>query len=165
MPPCSGPRLVSPRSARLYPTATWTLQARNIGPDLAQSVVVTDTLPSRVSYTSAPGCTYASATRIVRCELASLAAGSTATFTITTSVGKGSGWVTNTAQVTSSTADPSTTNNSATARVLDAAGIQTLVADEAGCCGAIRLHLDDLEGTLHLEAPVPTPTLADILGP
>ena len=36
--------------------------------------------------------------------------------------------------------------NSATARVLDAAGIQTLVADEAGCCGAIRLHLDDAEG-------------------
>jgi len=36
--------------------------------------------------------------------------------------------------------------NSATARVLDAAGIQTLVADEAGCCGAIRLHLDDIEG-------------------
>ena len=28
--------------------------------------------------------------------------------------------------------------NSATARVLDAAGIQTLVADGAGCCGAIR---------------------------
>ena len=28
--------------------------------------------------------------------------------------------------------------NSATARVLDAAGIQTLVADDAGCCGAIR---------------------------
>ena len=36
--------------------------------------------------------------------------------------------------------------NSATARVLDAAGIQTLVADEAGCCGAIRLHLGDREG-------------------
>ncbi len=33
--------------------------------------------------------------------------------------------------------------NSATARVLDAAGIQTLVADEAGCCGAIRTHLND----------------------
>ena len=38
--------------------------------------------------------------------------------------------------------------NSATARVLDAAGIQTLVADEAGCCGAIRLHLDDRAGAL-----------------
>jgi glycolate oxidase iron-sulfur subunit len=36
--------------------------------------------------------------------------------------------------------------NSATARVLDAAGIQTIVADEAGCCGAIRTHLDDIEG-------------------
>jgi glycolate oxidase iron-sulfur subunit len=36
--------------------------------------------------------------------------------------------------------------NSATARVLDAAGIQALVADGAGCCGAIRTHLDDVEG-------------------
>ena len=36
--------------------------------------------------------------------------------------------------------------NSATARVLDAAGIQTVVADEAGCCGAIRTHLNDIEG-------------------
>jgi uncharacterized membrane protein YoaK (UPF0700 family) len=38
--------------------------------------------------------------------------------------------------------------NSATARVLDAAGIQTLVADEAGCCGAIRTHLNDQDGGL-----------------
>jgi glycolate oxidase iron-sulfur subunit len=38
--------------------------------------------------------------------------------------------------------------NSATARVLDAAGIQTLVADQAGCCGAIRLHLGDHDGAL-----------------
>jgi len=36
--------------------------------------------------------------------------------------------------------------NSATARVLDAAGIQTLVAAEAGCCGALRTHLADAEG-------------------
>ena len=38
--------------------------------------------------------------------------------------------------------------NSATARVLDAAGIQTLVADGAGCCGALRTHLGDVEGGL-----------------
>ncbi len=38
--------------------------------------------------------------------------------------------------------------NSATARVLDAAGIQTLVADDAGCCGAIRTHLNDHDGGL-----------------
>jgi glycolate oxidase iron-sulfur subunit len=33
--------------------------------------------------------------------------------------------------------------NSATARVLDEIGIQSLVADEAGCCGALRTHLND----------------------
>jgi len=38
--------------------------------------------------------------------------------------------------------------NSATARVLDAAGIQTLVAGDAGCCGALRTHLADREGGL-----------------
>ena len=31
--------------------------------------------------------------------------------------------------------------NMATARVLDALGVETMVAPEAGCCGAIRLHL------------------------
>jgi glycolate oxidase iron-sulfur subunit len=36
--------------------------------------------------------------------------------------------------------------NSATARVLDAAGIQTVVAPEAGCCGAVKFHLNDQEG-------------------
>ena len=38
--------------------------------------------------------------------------------------------------------------NSATARVLDACGIQTVVADGAGCCGAIRSHLNDHAGGL-----------------
>ena len=36
--------------------------------------------------------------------------------------------------------------NTATARVLDAAGIQTLVAGEAGCCGAVKFHLNDQDG-------------------
>ena len=36
--------------------------------------------------------------------------------------------------------------NGATARVLDAAGIQTIVAPKAGCCGALKFHLDDQEG-------------------
>ncbi len=36
--------------------------------------------------------------------------------------------------------------NTATARVLDAAEIQTVVASSAGCCGAIRSHLGDLPG-------------------
>ena len=36
--------------------------------------------------------------------------------------------------------------NTATARVLDAAGIEALVAPQAGCCGAVKFHLNDQEG-------------------
>jgi glycolate oxidase iron-sulfur subunit len=36
--------------------------------------------------------------------------------------------------------------NSATVRVLDAAGIQTVVAAKAGCCGAVKFHLNDQDG-------------------
>ena len=38
--------------------------------------------------------------------------------------------------------------NSATARVLDAAGIETVVAPKAGCCGAVKFHLNDQDGGL-----------------
>ena len=36
--------------------------------------------------------------------------------------------------------------NSATARVLDAAGIEVVLAAKAGCCGAVKFHLNDHEG-------------------
>ena len=36
--------------------------------------------------------------------------------------------------------------NRATARVLDAAGIQTVIAPKAGCCGAVKFHLNDQDG-------------------
>jgi len=36
--------------------------------------------------------------------------------------------------------------NFATARVLDACGIQTVIAPEAGCCGAVKFHLNDQDG-------------------
>lgn len=36
--------------------------------------------------------------------------------------------------------------NAATARVLDAAGIQTVVPPSAGCCGAVKFHLNDQDG-------------------
>jgi glycolate oxidase iron-sulfur subunit len=38
--------------------------------------------------------------------------------------------------------------NSATARVLDAAGVEVLLAPEAGCCGAVKFHLNDQAGGL-----------------
>ena len=36
--------------------------------------------------------------------------------------------------------------NAATARVLDAVGIETVVAAQAGCCGAVKFHLNDQDG-------------------
>ena len=36
--------------------------------------------------------------------------------------------------------------NTSTARVLDAVGIQTVVAPKAGCCGAVKFHLNDQDG-------------------
>jgi glycolate oxidase iron-sulfur subunit len=36
--------------------------------------------------------------------------------------------------------------NSATARVLDAAGIEVVLAGKAGCCGAVKFHLNDHDG-------------------
>jgi glycolate oxidase iron-sulfur subunit len=36
--------------------------------------------------------------------------------------------------------------DTSTARVLDAAGIQSLVAPKSGCCGAVKFHLNDQDG-------------------
>ena len=36
--------------------------------------------------------------------------------------------------------------NNATTRVLDAAGIQAVFAKKAGCCGAVKFHLNDQDG-------------------
>jgi glycolate oxidase iron-sulfur subunit len=38
--------------------------------------------------------------------------------------------------------------NAATARVLDAFGVQLITAPKAGCCGAVRYHLNDQQGGL-----------------
>ena len=38
--------------------------------------------------------------------------------------------------------------NAATARVLDALGIQLIEAPRAGCCGAVRFHMNDQDGGL-----------------
>ena len=45
--------------------------------------------------------------------------------------------------------------NFATARVLDACGIQTVIAPEAGCCGAVKFHLNDQDGgSAHMRANI-----------
>jgi len=45
--------------------------------------------------------------------------------------------------------------NTATARVLDAVGVQTVVAPAAGCCGAVKFHLNDHDGgKAHMRANI-----------
>jgi uncharacterized repeat protein (TIGR01451 family) len=94
---------------------TFTLKARNAGPDPATDVKVSDPLPAGVSYTSGDsGCTFAGGT--VTCTAASLAAGASQTFTIVTRLDNSlTVGVVNTATVTSATVDPDPNNNSATA--------------------------------------------------
>jgi PKD repeat protein len=96
---------------------TWTLQVANAGPDTAANVVVTDTLPSRLSLQTTPAaCVFNTKSRLLTCPLGDLSPGSTRTITLSTAVAKGNGPITNTAQVKSATADPNTANNSSTAR-------------------------------------------------
>ena len=100
-------------------TPSWTLTVTNGGPLDASEVVVTDVLPTRLSIGTVPtGCTYDLATRTLRCSASSLANGTSVSFTFTTTItGKGNGWITNTAQVSSSTPDGNAGNNSASAKV------------------------------------------------
>ena len=99
-------------------TATYTITVDNHGPSAAQHVVVTDTLPSLLSYdASAPpaGWTCSAAGQTVTCtqQAASLASSDSVSFTIQVLVDQQfQGTVSNTAQVGSDTADPDTGNNS-----------------------------------------------------
>jgi uncharacterized repeat protein (TIGR01451 family) len=95
-------------------TAVYTLVATNNGPGAAQNVVVTDVLPAGVTLVSAPGCT---GTTTLTCPAGTLAASATATFTITVTVPSAPATLTNTAQVSSTTPDPNTANNTSTLQV------------------------------------------------
>src|SRR5439155_268277 len=80
------------------------------GPDEAANVIVTDPLPGSVSFVSAgPGCTGTLGT--VTCTLGTLGNGANKQRTITVTPNS-VGTITNTASVSSDTADPDAGNNS-----------------------------------------------------
>jgi len=102
--------------------ATFTLAPRNVGPDDASTVSVTDTLPVGFTTIAASGtnwiCNVVQATRVVTCTRASMPVGATNDITITTTapdnsvVPPGGMSTSNTASITATTTDPDATNNS-----------------------------------------------------
>ncbi len=91
---------------------TYTLNVSNAGPDAAEAVTAADTLPATVSYAgSNDGCSLSGG--VVTCGFGAVGVGpanaEAASFTVTANQ---SGTVSNTATVSSSTADPNSGNNS-----------------------------------------------------
>ena len=93
---------------------TYTISVGNNGPDRADNVTVTDTLPAGVSFVSAtPGSpTCSEAGGIVTCSLGTVAIGSSKDVIIVVDVNRDtSGTITNLATVSSSATDPNPDNN------------------------------------------------------
>jgi uncharacterized repeat protein (TIGR01451 family) len=99
-------------------TLTYTLTVANNGPASAANVVVTDPLPSAVTYQSSSAtqgtCSQAGGT--VTCNIGTMSNGQIVTITIsvTATVFSSSSYAVNTATVSSTTSDPDSSNNSST---------------------------------------------------
>jgi uncharacterized repeat protein (TIGR01451 family) len=101
---------------------TFTVRTSNSGPPAADRVTVIDTLPAKMSFSSASStlggaCTYAAATRQVTCPIGTLAGGTSVTTTIVATNGNAKGQVRNEARVTTTTLESNTVNNSSTISV------------------------------------------------
>ena len=92
---------------------TYTIAVSNAGPSDAANVVVTDTLPSGVTFVSTSGCAE-DASGVPTCSLGTITAGDSKQYTVTVTVDANtSGSITNNVSVSSDTNDSDTDNNSA----------------------------------------------------
>ena len=94
---------------------TYTVTVRNLGPAVASNVVIRDPLPAGLVFVSAAGAglTCTGGANVICNASASLAAGQQISALITVDAGSDTASITNTATVTSSTTDPTVSNNSA----------------------------------------------------
>jgi uncharacterized repeat protein (TIGR01451 family) len=98
--------------------ADYLLTASNAGPSDATNVVVTDTLPTGLTYSSftGEGWTCSASGQVVTCSRAGLTANVSTGITLNVIVSdQASGMITNAATVSSDTSDPSLSNNAASA--------------------------------------------------
>ena len=106
-----------PASVVAGTAVAYQLVVTDLGPSDAANVSVTDTLPAGVTFVSATGTGWACSNAgnvTVTCTRASVAAGATApAITVTVTAPAQAAVLTNTAAVTSTTADPDVTNNTA----------------------------------------------------
>ncbi len=122
----------SPHSVMVGQKLTYTVVVTNNGPELATWVMLTDTLPSTVSFVSSSASQGScSGSRVITCSLGTLANGGTATVTIVvtpTAVGA----ISNTATASADTPDPNPDNNAATVATTVVAHQFTLTVTKAG---------------------------------
>lgn len=101
---------------------TFNITVSNTGPQDAANVVVTDMLQPQVTFVSStPSQGSCSGTTIVTCNLGTILGGSNATVILTVQI-TGSGPISNTATVMSTTADSIIANNTSTANLAAASG-------------------------------------------
>src|SRR5580692_381247 len=125
----------APTPVFLSSTLTYTIQVQNLGQASAATVQVADTIPATTTFVSAnaPAGWSCSGTATITCSLTgTMALGASATITITVTSPSTAGPITNTATVSSATADPVAANNSATVITV----VQPLVCATPGKDGA-----------------------------
>ncbi len=113
-------KTAAPSSPKAGDSLTYTLVVTNNSQNPATAVVVTDQLPSTVTFVSqgtSSACTVSQTTTgLITCTASTLAAGASATFTVVTTINAGTtGTISNTATVASALTDPASGNNSSTA--------------------------------------------------
>jgi uncharacterized repeat protein (TIGR01451 family) len=125
----------APTPVFLSSSLTYTIQVQNLGQASAATVLVADTIPTGTTLVSATGSAgwACIGTTAISCSLTgTLALNATGTITITVTSPVTTGPITNTATVSSSTADPVSANNSATVITV----VQPLVCATPGKDGA-----------------------------
>lgn len=142
---------------------TYTIRVTNLGPNSATGVVVTDTLPADVDLAGLlPGnCTDTDpgAPVVVRCTIGALDPGEVGTVTLNVTADASDftdDVIRNTAQATSSTADPNPANNTATATVL-VRPLADLVMDKAADQTTVTVPGDTFRYILRVTNTGPSP--------